>query len=819
MFSQSTIVVVVVFVLACILYEADGSIIRKKRNALRDSRKLWTARIIPFVFSPSLRRTYTQKTLLTAMVEIGRKTCLKFKPRENEVDYLYYDKSSRKRPCWSNVGRIGGKQAMGFYKACNFRDITHELLHALGFEHEHQRPDRDRHIIVNWRYVKTGSNTNFEKLSAAKIDMMGAPYDYHSIMHYRALDGSKDNKHATIQRKDGSADSFSSNTMTPTDIWKINHHYRCNEKKCEHPGTPEHGILYAKGTDIGEEVAYECSPGYTRVGSPRRTCQFNSETMQFQWSGETPKCKDNVLMYCDFESVDICAWTRDPHSKADWVRFAGESLTQNTGPAADNTLKTHSGDHHSVGFYMSFDSTDGQIGDTAKLKSIMLPSTNALDLSFYLHMWCKAVEHCGQFSVYLRTESGTSEQLFYTNKNQGQSWKRIEIQLTSRNPFWLEFVATRGNSNVGDIAIDDVLLQLHRQMTADSSDSISTTSIDPPPIAGCDFDANTLCDFHSTKSDFEWKPFTDVDEPDHVRTYAVASKNVTKEEKARMKLILTNKNLRASATCIQFSYNFRDVGDDYGHVNADLQVWVTNTNKSNKIWNSHNRGFKEGNWYTKLIEVSLSSDSEIIFEAVLRPGSNKGIGLDDVEIRDGPCSFDSKPSLALVKFDCTFDENTCGWDRMFDSNVKWVVSNMETDMPKTGPTADHTTNEEGSGYFVYLPAIDGNKGDKARFLSPSLPANKRGYCFTFWYHMYGSQMGKFAVRCRVVANKKPWEQDDDYGKEIWAKSGNQGTSWQSQNVFINPNAKSQEIILEGTIGKGFKSDMAFDDVSIVPGSC
>lgn len=58
----------------------------------------------------------------------------------------------------------------------------HELLHAIGFYHEHCRPDRDEHVIVK------RSGKNYEKLENSKVLCHG-PYDKLSIMHYSNKQG------------------------------------------------------------------------------------------------------------------------------------------------------------------------------------------------------------------------------------------------------------------------------------------------------------------------------------------------------------------------------------------------------------------------------------------------------------------------------------------------------------------------------------------------------------------------------------------------------------------------------------------------------
>ncbi|XP_026222150.1 high choriolytic enzyme 1-like [Anabas testudineus] len=154
-----------------------------------------------------------------AMDSFSSSTCIRFIPRTNQTDYLYIQSLEG---CFSSVGRRGNGQMVSLSRrGCIYLGtVQHELLHALGFNHEHCRSDRDQHIKVLLENVIPGREYNFNKFNTLNEE---TPYDYDSVMHYGRLAFSKDNVSPTMMATHSSNAVFGTATqMSQNDVDRIN---------------------------------------------------------------------------------------------------------------------------------------------------------------------------------------------------------------------------------------------------------------------------------------------------------------------------------------------------------------------------------------------------------------------------------------------------------------------------------------------------------------------------------------------------------------------------------------------------------------------
>lgn len=160
---------------------------------------------------------------------IEKETCIRFRPREDEEDFLsiFHGKF-----CKSNLGRTGGAQPLLLNKKDCFEEgiIMHELLHALGYVHTHSRPDRDKFVKVLWKNIDPKFRREFNQVSRALYNNYGTQYDYFSVMHYGPKAFTRNGDY-TIATKDSSYQSVIGQRrgLSDGDIQRINTKYKCKE--------------------------------------------------------------------------------------------------------------------------------------------------------------------------------------------------------------------------------------------------------------------------------------------------------------------------------------------------------------------------------------------------------------------------------------------------------------------------------------------------------------------------------------------------------------------------------------------------------------
>lgn len=55
------------------------------------------------------------------------------------------------------VGAIGGEQILNMGPGCEYVGLVlHEFGHAIGYFHEHNRPDRDKTVNILWDNIQYG---------------------------------------------------------------------------------------------------------------------------------------------------------------------------------------------------------------------------------------------------------------------------------------------------------------------------------------------------------------------------------------------------------------------------------------------------------------------------------------------------------------------------------------------------------------------------------------------------------------------------------------------------------------------------------------
>ncbi|KAJ8045366.1 Blastula protease 10 [Holothuria leucospilota] len=198
-----------------------------KRKAHSDLSRRWPNAEIPYYVDADVEDRYGTD-IADAVTYYEQNTCLDF-TKHTSVPSGGYIHVKSGTGCSSKVGYLNSKRTLTLKLGSCRSAIPHEFGHAIGFQHEHVRPDRDSYVSVRWNNILSGYSSAFTL--DTYISTYDVPYDYKSCMHYEPTAFSVDttNKATLVTTNPlDMVDMGISDDPNFSDIKLINLMYSCN---------------------------------------------------------------------------------------------------------------------------------------------------------------------------------------------------------------------------------------------------------------------------------------------------------------------------------------------------------------------------------------------------------------------------------------------------------------------------------------------------------------------------------------------------------------------------------------------------------------
>ncbi|MEL6534599.1 MAG: Ig-like domain-containing protein [Bacteroidota bacterium] len=308
-------------------------------------------------------------------------------------------------------------------------------------------------------------------------------------------------------------------------------------------------------------------------------------------------------------------------------------------------------------------------------------------------------------------------------------------------------------------------------------------------------------------------------------------------------LYFRNLNLPQGATINSANLQFTTDETNSGTTNLTIRAHDTNApsafssstnNLSNRALTSASVNWSPGSWSSVGQKHTTPNLASVIQELVDRSGwtssSNVALIISGTGERTAEAYEGSSGNAALLTVNYTvgggggtppclgagstvsnfpyaesFESGLGAWQQAANGtcdDINWTRDASGTPSSSTGPSSGSA-----GSYYLYTEASSPNYPSKdavlyARFNLASLSSPE----MTFDWHMYGSDMGTVWLQASTNSGSS-WT-------TLWAKTGNQGTSWQSATVDLSSYSGPVLLRFYGRTGSSYRSDLALDNLRI-----
>lgn len=155
---------------------------------------LWAGGVVPYQIQPGLPNLQQVRKAIELWNSSG--VPIRLERHEGQEDYVEFVAENY---CSSRRGRVGGHQRITLSPDCSAGVVLHEIGHAAGLGHEHNRPDRNRYlerICLENIYPEALAYFQPRPDDGEKL----GDYDFESIMHYSQMAFSRNREPTIVPR-------------------------------------------------------------------------------------------------------------------------------------------------------------------------------------------------------------------------------------------------------------------------------------------------------------------------------------------------------------------------------------------------------------------------------------------------------------------------------------------------------------------------------------------------------------------------------------------------------------------------------------------
>ncbi|XP_055943864.1 MAM and LDL-receptor class A domain-containing protein 2-like isoform X2 [Argiope bruennichi] len=507
-----------------------------------------------------------------------------------------------------------------------------------------------------------------------------------------------------------------------------------------------------------------------------------------------PRFEAVARLACTFDDKTLCSWTQDTTTLS-WKFGTGSSL-DSTGP------KAPVGGKGQYIYVSSYEGTQSNNEKIARIKSAVVTSfhPDAGCFSFYYHMFGAHVGELRVILVPMQDEKNPlGRQVIWRRRGtQPDKWLQFKDTLNvTEGDYRIEIEAEGGNGFAGDIAIDEIMLNLGACAGVEL----------------CDFESS-LCGWKieaSSQGKYSWQrgvklpkgPSQDHTTMTDVGYYlqAVASDGAKAEEKTSLVSPLFDR--RWGPHCVTFWY-YRP-----GLSTGKISVLTRRKGKETLQWSATRDVGKF--WHYGQVTIDENKSLQIIFQAEKGPRSDYEMALDDIEIKNSACGKTAE---------CNFNNNYCSYFLNETSDFAWLLG---TGRVVNNQFVDRTPadNSVENGMYIYAdmtsPSLKENQ--QAVLMSEILEVPiKAVSCVTFYYHLNGQDSSTLGIGKATLDNT---DKDMKYNiEEVFSTVDKTGNGWTKKALDVPGNqGTTYQLYFRATRGSGPRAFIAVDDITVKEEPC